>query len=82
VLKLSGASWQSVLKQAILDDLQFEPTVADPDAYRRWIVHPRGFEYWELLLVYVNDIFVISHNPQSHLQKLQHFHMSAVGKPD
>jgi hypothetical protein len=81
-LKSSGASWRSVLKQTILEDLQFEPTIADPDAYRRRTVHPRGFEYWELLLVYVDDILIVSHNPQLHLQKLKQFHMSAVGKPD
>jgi hypothetical protein len=81
-LKSSGASWRSVLKQAILEDLQFEPTTADPDAYRRRTVHPRGFEYWEFLLVYVDDILIVSHNPQVHLQKLNQFHMSAVGKPD
>jgi len=80
-LKSSGASWRSV-KQAILEDLQFEPTTADPDAYRRRTVHPRGFEYWEFLLVYVDDILIVSHNPQVHLQKLNQFHMSAVGKPD
>jgi hypothetical protein len=33
-LKSSGTSWQSVLKQTILEDLQFKPTIADPDAYR------------------------------------------------
>jgi hypothetical protein len=33
-LKSSGASWHSVLKQAIIDDLGFQPTIADPDAYR------------------------------------------------
>jgi hypothetical protein len=32
-LKSSGASWRSVLKQAIMEDLQFELTIADPDAY-------------------------------------------------
>jgi hypothetical protein len=34
-LKSSRASWRSVLKQAIVEDLQFEPTIADPNAYRR-----------------------------------------------
>jgi hypothetical protein len=79
-LKSSGASWRSVLKQAIIDDLGFqEPTIADPDAYRQWTVHPKGYEYWELLLVYVDDILIISHDPQLHLQKLKQFHMSAGG---
>jgi hypothetical protein len=82
-LKSSGASWRSVLKQAIVEDLQFEPTIADPDAYRRRAMHPRGFEYWELLLVYVDDILIVSHDPQSHLNKLkEQFHMSAIGRPD
>jgi hypothetical protein len=81
-LKSSGASWRSVLKQAIIDDLGFQPTIADPDAYRRRTSHPKGNEYWELLLVYVDDILIISHDPQLHLQKLKQFHMSAVGRPD
>jgi hypothetical protein len=81
-LKSSGASWRSVLKQVIIGDLGFEPTIADPDAYQRRTVHPHGIEYWELLLVYVDDILIISHEPQLHLQKLNQFHMSAVGRPD
>jgi hypothetical protein len=72
-----------VLKQTIVEDLQFEPTIADPDAYRRRAIHPRGFEYWELLLVYVDDILIVSHDPHSHLHKLkQQFQMSAIGRPD
>jgi hypothetical protein len=39
-------------------------------------------EYWELLLVYVDDILIISHKPNTHLDKLQHFTMSAAGMPD
>jgi hypothetical protein len=80
-LKSSGASWcTSILKQSmIIDNLGFQPTIADPDAYQRWTVHPKGFEYWELLLVYVDDILIISHDPQLHLQKLKQFHMSADG---
>jgi hypothetical protein len=60
-----------VLKQTIINDLGFEPTIADPDAYRRRAIHPNGYEYWELLLVYVDDILIVSHAPQTHLQKLQ-----------
>jgi hypothetical protein len=38
-------------------------------------------EYWELLLVYVDDILIISHEPHVHLEKLRHFTMSTAGKP-
>jgi hypothetical protein len=32
-LKSSGAAWRTFLQQSILNDLQFEPTIADPDVY-------------------------------------------------
>jgi hypothetical protein len=81
-LKSSGAAWRNYLQQSILEDLQFEPTIADPDVYRRRSRKPSGMEYWELLLVYVDDILIISHEPNTHLDKLQHFTMSAAGTPD
>jgi hypothetical protein len=81
-LKSSGAAWRNYLQRSILEDLQFEPTIADPDVYRKRSRKPSGMEYWELLLVYVDDILIISHEPNTHLDKLQHFTMSAAGKPD
>jgi hypothetical protein len=68
-LKSSGAAWRTFLQQ-------LQPTIADPDVYRRRSRKPSGMEYWELLLVYVNDILIISHEPNVHLEKLQHFTMS------
>jgi hypothetical protein len=59
--KSSGAAWRNYLQQSILEDLQFEPTIIDPDVYRRRLRKPSGMEYWELLLVYVDDILIFSH---------------------
>jgi hypothetical protein len=42
-------------------------------------------EYYELLLVYVDDILIISHNPQPYIDQLQkeyQFALSAVGPPE
>lgn len=65
-LKSSGAAWRSMLMETITGPgLQFEPTIADPDVYRRRAIRTDGVEYWELLCVYVDDILCVSHNPQA-----------------
>jgi hypothetical protein len=51
-LKSSGASWRSMLQQTIIEELGFQPTIVDPDVYRRCNRKPSGEEYWELLLVF------------------------------
>jgi hypothetical protein len=43
-LKSSGASWRSMLQQTIIEELQFQPTIADPDVYRRCNRKPSGEE--------------------------------------
>jgi hypothetical protein len=74
-LKSSGASWRNTLQRTICEELGFETTTADPDVYRRCAVKKDGSEYWELLLVYVDDsILVISGDPQSILNHLQQQH--------
>ena len=36
-------------------------------------VKPDGFEYWEYILVYVDDVLCVSHDPVKTLQALQKF---------
>ena len=55
-LKSSGASWRSMFKQFIEETLGFAPTRADSDAYIRRNRKIDGTEYYELLLVYVDDV--------------------------
>jgi len=62
-LKSSGASWRATLAQT-LRDLGFEETLADPDVWRRTASHPDGRKYYELLLVYVDDILLVSTDPK------------------
>ena len=40
----------------------FVGTVADPDVYRRANAKPDGFKYYEYILVYVDDVLIISHD--------------------
>jgi hypothetical protein len=42
----------------------FKGTKADPDMYICVQVKPDGFEYYEMLLIYVDDILCVSHNPK------------------
>jgi hypothetical protein len=52
--------------------------------YRRRASKPDGFEYWELLLN-VDDILIILHEPKVHLTKLNQFYefnLASVGTPE
>jgi hypothetical protein len=62
----------------------FVPTVADPDVYRRPNMKDNGFKYYEYLLVYVDDVLIISHNPTVHLEQIQSHYVlnpSSIGPP-
>lgn len=83
-LKLSGASWRAMLAESLLD-MDFQPTRADPDVYRRLAQKPDGTEYYELLLVYVDDIMVVSHDPDSTIKrigKIYEIKEGSAGPPD
>ena len=61
-LKSSAAAWRAHLAQTMYD-LQFHPCLADPDLWMRKATKPDGDTYWEYVLIYVDDILVISHKP-------------------
>lgn len=69
-LKSSGASWRYMFNSTILD-MGFESTVADPDVYRRANAKPDGFKYYEYILVYVDDVLILSHDTNVHLKQIQ-----------
>ena len=60
-LKGSGVAFRAHLAET-LHDIGFIPTHADPDVWRRLAVKPDGFEYYEYILCYVDDLLAISHN--------------------
>ena len=47
----------------IINQLGFEPTVVDPDVYRRRSINSKGQPYYELLLCYVDDVLLVSDDP-------------------
>ena len=61
-LKSSGAAWHAQLS-IMLRDMNFEPAKSDPDVWFRAASKPDVFQYYKYILVYVDDILAISHQP-------------------
>jgi hypothetical protein len=77
-LKSAGASWRSTLAQA-LRDLDFESTTADPDVWIRAAVKANGFEYYEMLFVFVDDILALSHKAKELIESIGEFYKVKPG---
>ena len=69
-LKSAGAAFRALLAET-LHDIGYTPTKADPDVWLRPALKSDGFEYYELVLCYVDDILSISADPADALKGLQ-----------
>ena len=58
-LKSAGAAFRAFLAER-LDEMGFKSSIADPDVWLRPAVKNDGEEYYEYVLVYVDDILAIS----------------------
>jgi hypothetical protein len=72
-LKSSGAAWRAHLA-GTLKSLGFTSSLADPDVWYRAASKPDGFEYYEYVLSYVDDILALSHNPNAIMKALEDFY--------
>jgi hypothetical protein len=70
-LKSSGAAFRAHLAET-LDGMGYRPTYADPDVWLKPAVKPDGFEYYEYILCYVDDVLCISHDPMKSMKQIQH----------
>ncbi|KAL7523049.1 hypothetical protein ACHAWF_000341, partial [Thalassiosira exigua] len=69
-LKSSGASWRKMFKDFIVTHLKFTLSRVDGDMYYRKNLKPDGTLYYELLLVYVDDVLAISHDPKKIMEAI------------
>ena len=69
-LKSSGAAFRAHLAETLYD-LNYQPTKGDPDVWIRPATKPDGFEYYEMTLVYVDDILCISAEPKATMEGIQ-----------
>ena len=77
-LKSSGASWRTTLA-ATLTDMGFQESKADPNVWRREARKGSGDIYYELLLVYGDDILCVSHDPRPILDTIDSFYKIKEG---
>jgi hypothetical protein len=65
-LKSAGASSRAMLSDTLQGpEFGFRPTQADQDVYR-----PNDTDYYEMVLVYVDDILCVSHSPKLFMDKI------------
>jgi hypothetical protein len=72
-LKSSGAAWRSHLVNT-LTTLGFTSCLADPDVWYGENTKPDGFQYYEYVLVYVDDVLTISHDSERIMKALAEFY--------
>ena len=81
-LKSAGASWRAHLSEEIRT-MGFVTTVADNDVYRRAQIDKENRSYYEYLVVYVDDIICISHEPETYMNHLQNaYRLRDIKVPD
>jgi hypothetical protein len=69
-LKSSEAAFRAHLAETLYD-LNYTPTKVDPDVWIRPAVKANGFEYYEMVLVYVGDTLCISDEPRAMMLGIQ-----------
>ena len=69
-LKSSGAAFHSYLAE-VLYNLGYTPSSGDADVWLRRAIKPGGHKYYEYLLTYVDDIILVSHDPDTTMLGLQ-----------
>ena len=73
-----------MLSKTLQEDFGFEATRADPDVYRRAVCHD-GFEHYEYIFVYVDDLLILSKQPMDWIKKLGAIYdlkEDSIGPPD
>lgn len=73
ILKSSGAAWRAHFANT-LHETQFQSCLADPDVWFRPATKPNGFQYYEYVLVYVDDLLVLSHQPVVIMKSLEEYY--------
>ncbi len=84
-LKSAGASCHEMLAHTLEHHLVFKPCRADQDVWYRRAKKPDGSEYYEYVLVYTDDMLVVSHAPKDVLNMVdQHYKLKpgSVMKPE
>ena len=83
-MRTSGARWRDHMAST-LREAGFESSKADPDVWMRPNTKPDGFQYYEYVLMYVDDTLAVSHDPKrimDHLASKYTLKPGSVKEPD
>jgi hypothetical protein len=69
-LKSSGASWYEQLSETLCG-MDFKLMLADPDVWNKPTCKSEGSEYNQYILVYVDDVLVLSHAPRQIMETIK-----------
>jgi hypothetical protein len=57
----------------------FKKCLADADVWMKPTVKPNGKQYYEYILVYVDGVLVVSHNPMAIMNELSRYYTLKEG---
>ena len=69
-LKSSGAAWRSNIVET-LQDIGYFPSEYDPDVWLKKDMKPDGSHCWNYMLVYVDHVLHIAHDPKKDMDQLK-----------
>ena len=69
-LKSSGAAWRAHLADTMIN-LGYKPCKADQDVWMKPNCKPDGEEYYEYILIYVDDVLAAAHNTDTVMDALK-----------
>ena len=70
-LKSIGAAFRAFPSETLYD-IRYTTIKVDPDVWIRPSVKPDGFEYYKMILCYVDDVLSISHDAMKTMKGIQH----------
>lgn len=84
--KSAGRDYRNHLREFMSEQLKFKSCPADPDLWMRPAITPNGEKYWEYVLVYTDDLLVISHKGEHVLRneigRFFKLKEDSIGPPD
>ena len=70
-LESSGTAFRALLVETLYD-IGYTPSKADPSMWLRLAVKPDGFEYYEMIICYVDDVLSILYDAMKTMKGIQH----------
>ena len=77
-LKSGGSSWCAAIAK-VLKDLDFVSTLDDTDVWIREAFREDGFNYYEMIFLYIDNILAVSHKAKDVIKDIMDFYRAKEG---